>query len=85
MDELALMEAPEPSGARESGALMMEQVATTTEKLVRQRDWDELAKEQLEKIFRWGEKICPHAVAHPTTPSPPIRQPTNQPFNHSTI
>mmetsp|Transcript_2850 Transcript_2850/g.5782 ORF Transcript_2850/g.5782 Transcript_2850/m.5782 type:complete len:589 (+) Transcript_2850:112-1878(+) len=51
MDELALMEAPEPSGARESGALMMEQVATTTEKLVRQRDWDELAKEQLEKIF----------------------------------
>jgi len=30
---------------------MMEQVATTTEKLVRQRDWDELAKEQLEKIF----------------------------------
>merc|ERR1719324_1562291 len=32
-------------------ALMVEQVATTTEKLVRQRDWDALAKEQLEKIF----------------------------------
>jgi len=49
MDELALMEAPRPTD--ESGALMMEQVATTTEKLSKQRDWDALAKEQLEKIF----------------------------------
>ena len=58
MDELALMEAPAPQGSRENGALMMEQVATTTEKLVRQRDWDGLAKEQLERIFSAQVSEC---------------------------
>lgn len=91
MDELALMDAPEPSGARESGALMMEQVATTTEKLVRQRDWDELAKEQIENIFRWTTQpshvtctrlsYSPHHPPFVEPTSRPTDRPTNQRLN----
>lgn len=57
MDELALVDAPAPTAEQQGAAgggrsvLVMEQVPVTRERLVRQRDWDALAREQIETIF----------------------------------
>merc|ERR1711998_174840 len=52
MDELALMDVPQPTAEQGgSSVLMMEQVATTHERLTKQRDWDAVAKTQLSKVF----------------------------------
>jgi len=52
MDELSLMEVPEPTAQQGgSSVLLMEQVSVVQEKLVKERDWDAVVKHQLESIF----------------------------------
>lgn len=52
MDELSLMEVPEPTTQQGgSSVLLMEQVSVVQEKLVKERDWSAVVKHQLESIF----------------------------------
>lgn len=68
MDELALVEVPEPK-ANDGGSsvLLMQQVGVTQERLVRQRDWAALAEEQLSKVFGAqndrNDQVGPHEPA----------------------
>ena len=53
MDELALMEVPQPTAEQGgSSVLMMEQVGTTQERLSKQRDWEAVAKGKCNKKFK---------------------------------
>jgi hypothetical protein len=50
MDELALMAVPENSTTNNSG-LMMQQVASTRDKIVRNKDWPAIAEQQYKTIW----------------------------------
>lgn len=51
MDELTIMEVPEPVGTGSPGNLLMEQVPRVREGLTRGRDWRALANKAASEIF----------------------------------
>lgn len=51
MDELTIMEVPEPAGSGSPGNLLMEQVPRVREGLTRGRDWRALATEAASGVF----------------------------------
>jgi hypothetical protein len=63
MDELSLMEVPEPSSLSSSnGVFMFQQVAPMRENLIKGIKWDDIAREQKEKIFTMTDTTDPDLI-----------------------